>query len=210
MRLQSSLLLIGLLILALFHLAATISHCDEFQNGNNYTAYESMLLTDENLVELEKGFFPTNYHSSVVLDVEYHFIFTGSSYSEEIHRKEVEIVSRSELQNSGVYSSDANVLQQQEESPFLNLTAAEISHYHFRWVISPINLFIRPGLLTSLSLNAYQTRNPSIDLYLGLPINCSPEVLNRILNSSASVCDHPPAHLRELNTLTSNVSWVAC
>ena len=153
--------------------------CAEFQNGGQYSVYESMLLAhDINAVDLEQGFFPTNYHSSVVVDVNYHFIFT----------------------------SETSDLEMQEEEPFLNITAAEISHYRFRWMVSPINLFIRPNLLSSLSLKTYQTRNVSMDLYLGLPYNCTPEVLNRILNSSASICNDPPAHLYHLNTLTTNVS----
>jgi hypothetical protein len=85
----------------------------------------------------------------------------------------------------------------------LNLTC-----YHFRWVISPINLFIRPELLTSLSLYSYRYRPVSVDLYLNLPFDCWPEFLNQELSSSASSCDHPPAHLRQLNRLTANVSSV--
>ena len=168
------------IIIALLHPAVAIS-CTEFHNGDNYTAYEAMLLEDKsNFEELELKFFPTNYRSSIVVDVEYHFIFSDS---------------RTEAERQGVRDEQ------------LNITGAEISHYHFRWVESPINLFIRPGLLNRFSLNTYQARPVSIDLYLGLPFNCSPEILNRILNSSASTCDDPPAHLKKLNILTANVSF---
>lgn len=186
MKLHIAVLILGFsAAAAIFYPAASIS-CAEFRDGNRYSAYENMLLEDDtNLLELEKGFFPTNYRSSIVVDVMYHFIFTDRS--------------------AGGSKDDTN-LQQLEEQPMLNLTATEISHHHFRWVISPINLFIRPELLTTLSLHSYQTRKVSVDLYLGLVFDCSPEILNRVLNSSASSCDHPPAHLTQLNRLTANVS----
>lgn len=174
-----SLLIFG--FAAILYPAASIP-CDEFHNGNRYSAFEKMLLEDDtNLQELEKGFFPTNYRPSVVVDVEYHFIFTNNNRS----------------------ARAVTDLQEVEE---FNLTASEISRYHFRWVISPINLFIRPELLTTLSLYSYQTRGVSIDLYLGLPFGCLPETLNQVLSASASTCDHPPAHLNQLNKLTANVS----
>ena len=194
MWLQISLLVLG--FLKTDPAASYVINCTEFQNGNNYSAYESMLLADEmNLMELEKGFFPTNYHPSVVVDVEYHFVHVSS---EEKGRREVEVVG-SEVQ----IHNDDDVMQQQDKEPLLNLTAAEFSRYQFRWAISPINLFIRPGLLTTLSLNAFQTRNASIYLSLGLPFTCLPQGVN----SSVSTCDHPPPYLEQLNTLTANVSF---
>ncbi len=174
-------------LIALFHPALSIS-CADFHDGKNYSAYEAMLLQGEsNLEALENGFFRTNYHSSIVVNIEYHFISSGSE--EDKHNIFY------------LLADDDN------KEPWLNLTAAEISHYHFRWVLSPVNLFIRPDLLTSLSLNTYQAQNVSIDLYLQLPFNCSPEILNRIISPSVSTCDHPNALLKQLNTLTANVSF---
>ena len=185
MWLQISLLVLG--FLKTDPAASYVINCTEFRN--NYSAYESMLLADEmNLMELEKGFFPTNYHPSVVVDVEYHFVH---AHSEEKGRREVEAVG-SEVQ---IHNNDDAMQQQDKES---------LSNFTFRWAISPINLFIRPGLLTSLSLNAFQTRNASIRLYLGLPFNCWPQHVN----SSVSACDHPSsADLKQLNNLTANVSF---
>ena len=146
---------IGILIV-LLHPAVAIS-CTEFHNGDNYSAYEVMLLEDKlNMEQLKFKFFPTNYHSSIVVNVTYRFIAFDSSSEPSRQRVHDDLGDK-----------------------------AEISHYHFQWVKSPINLFIRPGLLSSFSLNTYQAKPASIDLYLGLPLNCSYEILNRILNLSA-------------------------
>lgn len=170
------------LLIVQFPAPALFISCADFRNGDNYSAYESMLLkNDINTVMLEEVFYPTNYHSSVVVDVKYHFI----------HTSEENILSINSLES---------------EEPWNNVADTEISQYHFRWMVSPINLFIRPGLLSSFSLETYQTRNVSVNLYLSLPYNCTPELLKRVLNASAIICDDPPAHLRHLNTLTANVS----
>ena len=193
LRIIHAVLILGFSAAAIFYPAACIS-CAEFGNGDRYSAYENMLVEDDaNILELEKGFFPTNYRPSIFLDVAYHFISTNRSAGG----------GKNNHTTSTKCKEDTHLRDQEE----LNFT--EISLYHFRWVISPINLFIRPELLTALSLHTYQTRSVSIDIYLGLPFNCSPEILNRVLDPSASSCDNPPAHLNQLNRLTANVSSAA-
>lgn len=182
-------------IATVIHPAVLQYTCNNFQNGRNYSAYEYMLLANEsNLIELENGFYPTNYHSSIVLDVNYHFILTTSADTEEKQHKEMEIDF-----NLGESSIQDGIEMWNQSHKTLN--------YSFRWTVSPINLYIRPGLLTSLSLNAYQTRHSSIDLHLGLPLNCSPECLNETLASSSSICKNPPVFLQQLNNFTANVRF---
>ena len=41
-------------------------------NTSNYTAFESLLLTEKNLIALENVFYPTNLHSSMLVGIYYH------------------------------------------------------------------------------------------------------------------------------------------
>lgn len=189
---QISLLI--LTVLALKTPAVSSVTCDEFQNGNNYSAFESMLLDDEaNLLELANGFFPTNYQSSVAVDIKYYFVFPKHEHEEKVQVDT--LVEESYVNKNRVEYAAA---PQKEE------TTEETHYHHFRWVISPINLFIRPNLLADLSLKTYEARNNTINLSLRFP--CRSATLNDKNDFSLKNCGKPPAYLKQLNTLTTNVS----
>ena len=154
---------------------------------NNYTSFETLLLTDENLIKLENAFFPVNSHPSVVVDVHYHLIVPIEAIPETVLRE-------------AVYQPV------EEVSPArTNVTkSGKITVYKFRWLSSPVNLFIRPDLLKRFSLLTYQVNVTAVDLQFSL---CQPKELE-ILNKSA--CTSVPMLLTQLNTITANVSCTNC
>jgi hypothetical protein len=58
--------------------------CSRLNDSSDYTAIENALLTNRNMNELEKAFFPTNQHSSMVVNVNYHFYKANTkAYSDD-------------------------------------------------------------------------------------------------------------------------------
>lgn len=146
----------------------------------NYTAFESLLLTDDNLLELEDAFFPTNSHSSVVIDVYYHLYFRPP--------KEVQ----PELKHVSHTKNGKEAATKRE------LINEELFVVHFKWLASSVNLFMRPNLLQRLSLMTYQVNSTAVDLNFDFPC--------RLKIPITQTCDNLPRLISELNDMTSNVS----
>ena len=153
----------------------------------NYTSFETLLLTNENLIKLENAFFPVNSHISVVVDVHYHL--SGPMQPDVLP---IEVIPKTVREA---------VYQPVEASPArTNVTKSSKSTVlKFRWLSSPVNLFIRPDLLKRFSLLTYQVNVTVVDLQFSL---CHPEELT----TNKSVCTNVPMLLNQLNKITANVS----
>ncbi len=79
--------------------------------------------------------------------------------------------------------------------------SAEDSTLYFRWMLSPINLYIEPELLQPLSLHTFHTHIPSVNLMLDLHQDCDdiPEI-------NKTTCEDKVGIIGALDDLTANVS----
>ena len=124
--------------------------------NSNYSEIEAVLLTDKNLMALEKAFFPTNVHSSIIINVTYHFINyqMDQSVSDDLDLDN-SISHRLHSQTAERGNNNEDI----DRKPFIADNASfddiEFLVVQFRWLASSINLFIRPDLLKSLSLLTY-------------------------------------------------------
>jgi hypothetical protein len=144
--------LLGILMFYGCHTVLVAEICRVLEDGN-YTAIEGLLLTDSNLIKLEGTFFPTNSHSSVVVDVNYHFNITEKEH-----------------QFNGDLKLTTNDLRTPDNHTF-----------KFRWMASPVNLLIRPSLLKRLSLMTYQ-ENVAV-LTLELEVKCESDFVKEAIDS---------------------------
>lgn len=78
----------------------------------------------------------------------------------------------------------------------------ELFTLHFKWLASPVNLFMRPQLLQRLSLMTYQVNGTVVDLHFEAP--CHLEAFNIIQENTT--CANLPRLVNQLNDMTSNVS----
>lgn len=193
-----------LCVIALFSMylwspvTCSISCNETVLNSRNYTAFETMLLTERNLVALENAFFPTNLHSSTLVDVYYHFIVDEEPIkpAPDVGKKQTSLADDNQL----VYYN----LQKNDNSK-------NSSEYFatFRWSVSPINLYMRPELLKRLSLETHQPKPMRADLYLLPPCEIEESHIVRPNSFINFTCVHVPQFLVLLNHLTTNVSlWL--
>ncbi len=64
------------LLLTLFQIACL---CLDTIVTTNYSAFERVVLTDENTDRLSSAFFPENYHRAVTVSVSYQFVWEGGN-----------------------------------------------------------------------------------------------------------------------------------
>ena len=174
--------------------SATCIPCEVLYNSNNYTAFEKVLLTDENLVKLQNAFFPTNAHSSVVVNVNYYLYKVTTTKPDYA----------AQWMSTGAH----NVIKKEAidkhcSHPSIRNGREVIYCHKFRWLFSPINLFTRPDLLKRLSLMTYRANSTDIDLFLEAP--CSSEELP-LRTNDVSPCKNLTSLVIQLNVITSNVS----
>lgn len=157
---------------------------DEFQ--------DSLLSRRVNLNSLRIAFYPTNRQKSVSIDVNYYFCdqFNNGSflpcndlvrYVEDMNSGRVP-----DIDHSGNFS------------------------FKFRWYSSPVSLFIRPALLSPLSLYIYRINVPIAHIVLdGVDQDMLPvEGFEREQNyNSKELCNNVCSALKLLNQLTSDVSF---
>jgi hypothetical protein len=165
--------------------------CSRLKDSTNYTAIENVLLTNENIVELEKAFFPTNRHSSVVVNVNYH-----------LYRDVNETQAKVDHMMDNHHQPNDNVAGNCPPMSSINITTkVEIFCVRFRWFSSPINLLTRPELLKRLALMTYQASPVAVDLLLKAP--CT---LEEFVKADYPQCEALYKLVNQLNALTSNVS----
>ena len=176
---------------------ATIS-CASLVSSSNYSEIEVLLLTDKNLVALEKAFFPTNVHSSIAINVTYHFInnyqmdksvsngleLDARGSHHHLHPQTAEKGNNNEDIDRGFIADDV---------PFDDI---EFLVVQFRWLASSINMFIRPDLLTSLSLLTYQAPVVPLNIYLEVPCSID-EATPLYYEQINSTCDGAPPLLKQ-------------
>ena len=185
---KSAVHLVFLFIVCGSHSVLVSGSCKALNDSSNFTAFESLLLTDSNLVQLEDALFPTNSHSSVVVNVNYHF------YELPLTNKPAELHPGVKQVSHAI--NDVTKPDPVTQEDFIN---KDQFVFHFKWLASPVNLFVRPDLLQRLSLMTYRVDNIAVDLHFEAP--CYLEEF-----STNSTCTHLPKLLSQLNNLTSNVS----
>ena len=167
----------------------------------NYTVFESLLLERSNLINLEDALYPTNHPYSSMVDVYYHF--TAREDKIKIYSDDSVVITK----------EDHRILQQDNS-------------VKFRWLASPINLYIRPDLLKRLSLWTYQVKPNRVDIVMKIP--CTPEQTQKIIaeggiskhntdsrkeqsddagmSDTSGNCSNLSTLLHQLNNMTANVS----
>ena len=209
MSLQLPFLLLS--ILALSSSTVTGSSCNAALNTSNYTAFESMLLAEKNLIALENVFYPTNLHSSVLVDVYYHLEsaeISGPATVSDLDKADTNLVQVQSLsKNKAEYHNlDSKIAELNEAK------TDELFVIKFRWSASPINLYMRIGLLQRLSLMAHKATVIPVHIYLQAP--CLVEEFNLIgaseIITSTCVIVNGSLLLNQLNHLTANVSYNLC
>ena len=160
---------------------------------NNYTVLESLLLEGSNLINLEDAFYPTNHPYSIMVDVYYHF--TAGKDKIEVYSDDSVMITK----------EGHRILRQ--ANPVEKSTEKNIS-VKFSWLVSPINLYIRPDLLKRLSLWTYQAKPNRVDIVM--KTTCTPEQTQKIIaeggNTSENNCSSLSTLLYQLNNMTANVS----
>lgn len=177
-------------------LPASSVSCDSLKDSS-YSVIEKLLLTDKNLIALEKAFFPTNLHSSIVINVIYHFS-TSQGLNQTNH------VAGDIVNDEAAYRPLHTDLERKAENADSD---RELLSASFRWLASPINLFIRPDLLKRLSLFTYQAPIVSINIYFESSCtgNFSQDIKKDIKKIN-STCQNVPKLLKQLDEMTTNVS----
>ena len=67
-----------LLVVMLLSLASNPAEtCFSTIIQDNYSRFEDLVLTDENIEALASAFFPTNHHTAITVNVRYHFEWNG-------------------------------------------------------------------------------------------------------------------------------------
>ena len=55
--------------------------CSDTLVTNNYSAFETLMLTDRNLDQLASAFFPDNLHRAVTVNVSYQFVWPEGEWT---------------------------------------------------------------------------------------------------------------------------------
>ena len=142
----------------------------------NYSEVDKLILTNYNLMKLEHAFFPPNSPPSVVVDVNYHF----TADLKKVHDIEVDLDTKEE-----------------------NFLPDELFVVNFRWLASPVNLFMRSQLLEQLSLRTYTVNNTVVDLQIEVPCHLA---IDRDSDTDKSQCKNLSLLYHQLNELTTDVS----
>lgn len=196
--------LVILAVAAFVNQPAASTPCASLINSN-YSEIEALLLTDRNLIALEKAFFPTNVHSSITINVTYHFINSQMDQSVsdglELNAGASYHHLRPQIAEKGTNNEDIDRGFIADNTSFEDI---EFLVVQFRWLASSINLFIRPDLLKSLSLLTYQAPVVLVDIYL--EVSCSIEGFSYHYKNVNSTCEGAPSLLKQLNEITTNVS----
>ena len=162
-----------------------------------YDLQQSLVNRIVNLETLNQAFSPTNHQDSISFYVYYHFCSLNPVNSS--------LPSCSALENwvHGLHLGKKGTLDFSERYMF-----------KFLWNASPINLFIRPDLLQTLSLYMFQVHLPEAHLILD-PV-CDDVHVNESLTLTAQnesndllyICRHPSPILVMLESITVNVSTI--
>lgn len=155
--------------------------------------HQSLVNRIVNLESLSKAFSPTDRQASITFTVYYHFCTEAGNGTSKVRCEDVEewVSDR----NSGLNPSDV----------FMDKYV-----YKFIWNSSPINIFIRPKLLASLSLFTFQVDERETHLVLDEPCDWSgidePNITNPQCDDWLEICRHPAPDILMLNELTAHVS----
>ncbi len=186
-----SLLTLNVLVLCCLIYDATAS--DQFCISTLNQFQNSLVKRTANLDSLNLAFSPSNYQPSISFIVHYHFCTQQkvlNSSKSQIICEEIE-----------EWVNDKNAGRKPTKD--FSKTYA----YTFLWNSSPINLFIRPDLLASLSLFTFRTHifhtHIILDHLCENVINPTPQAL---ISDPLDVCKEPTSILLLLESLTSDVS----
>ncbi len=159
-----------------------------------YDLQQSLVSRTVNMETLNGAFSPTNHQDSISFYVYYHFCSLNPVNSS--------LPSCSTLEHwvRGLHSGEKGTLDFSERYV-----------YKFVWNASPINLFIRPDLLQTLSLYMFQVHLPKAHLILDPVCDNVNESLtstaqNESYNELLDICRYPPPILVMLESITVNVS----
>ena len=158
----------------------------------NYTVFESLLLEGSNLINLEDAFYPTNHPYSIMVDVYYHF--TAGEDKIEVYSDDSVVITK---EDHRILRQASSVEKSTEKTNFVK----------FRWLASPINLYIRPDLFKRLSLWTYQAKSTRVDIVMKTP--CTPEQTRKIIaegKNTSGGCSNLSTLLHQLNNMTAKVS----
>ena len=165
-----------------------------------YDLQQSVVNRTVNLETLNGAFSPTNHQDSISFYVYYHFCSLNP-----VNSSNGSLPSCSALENwvHGLHLGKKGTLDFSERYMF-----------KFLWNASPINLFIRPDLLQTLSLYMFQVHLPEAHLILD-PV-CDDVHVNESLTLTAQkesndllyICRHPSPILVMLESITVNVSTI--
>ena len=166
-----------------------ISTLQEFQ--------QSLVNRSVNLDSLQLAFSPTNHPASISFDVHYYFC------SESLDANSTTNISCSEIED---LINHFNA----EEKRSAAFDEAYKAHTKFSWNASPINLFIRPRLLGTLSLYTFQVEERHVQIVLDqfcetLSANKTLPNISTVVDRS-ELCNNPPPLLLLLEKVTANVS----
>ena len=175
--------------------SASATKCEQWLH--NFSSIEHALVNNEDyLIKLSEAFRPTNAHGNDIVEVKYVLLPSKN-------QSELRVVEPPKLDfRKGIGDEEIKhrVLRQAKECTAQNFTL------DFRWINSPVHLFINPKLLHKLSLLAYiPSISRQIELTFSTPCSCTQ--LKHFLLSPTKGC--PGENLTSFdlfNNLTSNVS----
>ena len=151
---------------------------------------------EDYLIKLSDAFRPTNGHSNGIVKVEY--VLEPLEINSDLGPKSSQLLLRSsDMGNKEIKHN--RVLRQAKECP-------QKFSLNFRWINSPVYLFINPNLLKWLSLLTY---NPSVSKQVNLSFStpCSCDELKFTFQNITKECSTEKYPVLDLfNNLTSNVS----
>ena len=164
-----------------------------------YDLQQSLINRTVNMETLNGAFSPGNHQDSMSFYVYYHFCSLNP-----VNSSNGSLPSCSALENwvHGLHLGKNETLDFSERYMF-----------KFLWNASPINLFIRPDLLQTLSLYMFQVNLPEAHLILDHVCDDVNESLtltaqNESYNDPLYICRDPPPILVMLESMTVNVSTI--
>ncbi len=158
-----------------------------------YDLQQSLVSRTVNMETLNGAFSPTNRQDSISFYVYYHFCSLNST------NRSLDLPSCSTLEKwvHGLHSGEKGTLDFSE------------SYAHkFLWNVSPINLFIRPDLLQTLSVYMFQVHLPEAHLILDPVCDDVNESLTLTAHKLLDICRYPPPIIVMLESITVNVSTI--
>ncbi len=160
-----------------------------------YDFQQSLVSRTVNMETLNGALSPTNHQESISFYVYYHFCSLNST------NRSIDLPSCSTLEKwvHGLHSGENGTLDFSERYA-----------YKFVWNASPINLFIRPDLLQTLSLYMFQVHLPEAHLILDPVCDDVNESLTLTTQyyELLDICRNPPPILVMLESITVNVSTI--